>query len=649
MGSKEERIRELETLIRYHSDLYYNQHKPEITDAEYDALVDELLLLDPTNVILQDAGAIPSYGRKVKHDSLMGSLDKVTTVDEIVAWAGKYGIESGGQIAVTPKIDGLAVRLDYEDGKLVEAATRGDGNVGQDITDNIKEIRGIPKNVSGLIGKVEMRGEICIFKDDFEALKDSGLEFANPRNAASGSVMAKDPKVTGQRRLQLIVYDVLVDGVEFATEADKYTWMRANLKDFFVVEMARMSISQFGESAIAWEVRRINLEYEIDGLVAALNSIRDQQDAGWNGKRPRGKMAFKFRPEQKTAKVMAIDWQVGRTGRLTPVARIEPTLIAGSTVSNVTLHNYARLLELGLALGDAVLIEKAGDIIPQVVSKVKDGENRTTPYSAVICELCPSCGQPVKMDEKEVNLWCQNSNCPAKLEEKVYHWLKTLDVLGVGPATVVGLCKGKYVTDIADLYYLTPDKVRVVTGGERAAENALTAILSKNKVPLAVFLDGLGIDGLGTTTSKAIAKRGKNVEFIIHMADAAWPMDRQSRIEDLTSIEGIGVITAAKILDGLRGMLPTIERLRECIDILPVEENTGNLTGKKLVITGTLSKPRKEFEKIIELNGGEMQSSVSKTTDYLVVGEDAGSKLVKAKKLGVKVITEDELLNIIGT
>ena len=646
MGSKEERIRELETLIRYHSDLYYNQHRPEITDAEYDALVDELKVLDPTNMVLQDAGAIPSYGRKVEHGSLMGSLDKVTTVDEITRWAGKYGIKSDQQIAITPKIDGVAVRLNYEDGKLVEAATRGDGNIGQDVTDNVREIRGIPKNVPGLSGKVEVRGEICIFKDDFEALKDSGLEFANPRNAASGSLMAKDPKVTGQRRLQLIVYDVLVDGVEFATESDKYAWMVANLKDFFVVEMAKLEVSRFQEAAIAWEVRRINLQYEIDGLVVALNSVRDQQDAGWNGKRPRGKMAFKFKPEQKTAKVMTIDWQVGRTGRLTPVARIEPTLIAGSTVSNVTLHNYARLQELGLALGDVVLIEKAGDIIPQVVSKVKDGENRVTPYTAVICELCPSCGQPVELDEKEVNLWCQNTNCPAKLEARIEHWLKTLDVLGVGPATVAGLCKEKYITDIADLYYLTPDKVRVVTGGERAADNVLQSILGKNKVPLAVFLDGLGIDGLGTTTSKAIAKKYKTLEAVCgDIANNASVMTMQ----DLMEIEGIGGTTARKILDGLRDMLPTIDRLRECIDILPVEENTGNLTGKKLVITGTLSKPRKEFEKIIELNGGELQSSVSKTTNYLVVGEDAGSKLDKAKKLGVKVITEDELLNIIGT
>jgi DNA ligase (NAD+) len=371
-----DRIAELEGLIRYHADLYYNRSAPEITDAEYDSLVDELKRIDPDNAVLKEVGATLSYGRKVKHSSLMGSLDKEISAADVETWYEKYSQNTKGYngIVVTPKIDGLAVRLNYKDGVLVEAATRGNGTEGQDVTDNIKAISSISKQIPTLHGlDVEVRGEIYMKRSVFyDLLSEAGLAggraLANPRNAASGFLMAKDPKVTASRSLSLLVYDVIITKGKlkpiWATEREKRAWMAVNLDSLELVEMQYLAISDFSSLAISWEIRRPKLDYEIDGLVVSLDSLADQDIAGWNGKCPKGKVAYKFKPEQKTAKVLNIDWQVGRTGRLTPMARIEPTLVAGSKISNITLHNKARVVDLDIAEGDEVLIEKAGDIIP---------------------------------------------------------------------------------------------------------------------------------------------------------------------------------------------------------------------------------------------------------------------------------------------
>ena len=624
------RVEELENLVRYHADLYYNQNKPELTDAEYDALVDELRTLDPANVVLTEVGSTPSYGRKVAHSEPMGSLEKETTYDGVTVWQNQHSYPQS-KIAVTPKIDGASLRLNYKDGKLIEAASRGNGTIGQDVTDNIRAIASIPKYIPGFTG--EVRGEIYMKKSVFEKLQENGEKvLANPRNAASGSLMAKDPAVTAKRNLDLLVYDVR--GVSsFGTESEKRAWMAIQLPGFELVEMQVCSISEFHSVALSWEVRRPNLDYEIDGLVVALDSISEQEEAGFNGLNPKGKVAYKFKPEQKTAKVLYIDWQVGRTGRLTPMARIEPTLVAGSTISNITLHNAANIRSMNVSMSDEVLIEKAGDIIPQVVRVVNKGSTSKN----VFPQACPACGGAVEDDG--TNMWCKNSMCPAQLERRILHYIKTLEVMGVGSGIVTGLCRAGYVKDTPDLYSVTLDQVRAVTGGETAAMNVTNAILSKNEIPLAVFLDSLGIDGLGTSTSKDVAKKFKTLKAVMDLSDAPGGTVK------LTSMEGIGVTTAEKIIQGLRAMGSTVDKLSKIIEIMDVVEASGNLNGKSFCLTGAMSKPRKDIEKAIEAAGGEVRSSVGRGLTYLVQA-DAGStssKSEKAKKLGTVILGEAEL------
>lgn len=643
-------MQELAEKVKYHSDLYYNKAEPEVSDAEFDAMVSELREmvadakkagdenLEEAEEALAGVGSVPSYGKKVKHSQVMGSLDKETESEKIVEWARKHSAK-GVALVIGPKIDGTSLRLNYETGKMKEAATRGDGAVGQDVTDNVVQIKSISKTLKSGV-TVEVRGEVYMKKSTYKRLAESGERlFANPRNAAAGSLMAKDPEVTGRRDLDFFVHDVIVKGKVFKTEQEKARWMKDNMPELIPVPVTEVDPELFEGVAAEWEKDRPTLDFEIDGLVAALESIEDQEEAGWNGKRPRGKMAFKFAPEQKFARVVGIDWQVGRTGKLTPMCRIEPTLIAGSTVSNITLHNAAMLTEKDVVTGDTVLIEKAGDIIPQVV-RVVCRNNRpvvhsSSPKAKSYPTTCPSCGAPVEEDERGVNLWCKGVMCPAKLEGRVLHYIKSLDILGVGDGIVSGLCQAGYVKDVPDLYYMTMEQVKEVTGGTRAAEKVIKAILEKSTISLATFLDSLGIDGLGTTTSKLVAKKFKTLKQVMFTQN---PLVFQS-------IEGIGDLTAKKIIDGLNAMAPMIEKLLKAIDVEDVKDTQGKLTGKSFCLTGAMSKPRKDIEKAVELEGGECKSSVGKGLDYLVQADEnsTSSKSEKAKKCGTKVISENML------
>jgi len=631
-----ERITELEGMVRYHSDLYYNQNTPAVSDAEFDALVDELKALDPTNEVLQEAGVLPSYGRKVKHASMMGSLEKSTTDEQVREWFEKYAALPY-ELGISPKMDGLSLRMNYEDGKIVEAATRGDGETGQDVTDNVRVMSSIPNMIENFTG--EVRGEVYMRKSVWERIGG----FANPRNAASGSLMAKDPQVTAERNLSFMAFDVITDE-EFATVADKSSYMRKTLVGMDVVAFEVVNIDEVKDKVTEWEMERPNLDYCIDGMVLELNVIEQQEDAGWTGKRPKGKLAFKFPPEQKVAKVEKVDWQVGRTGRLTPVARIHPTYLDGSTISNVTLHNYGRVADLEIKLGCDVLIEKAGDIIPQVV-RVTDSSD--CPEAVKAPDSCPSCDHPTEMDEvevieggkkviKNINLWCHNPVCPARLEGRLLHWLKSLEVLGIGSGIVHGLCVAGKVNDVPDLYSLEHGDIRMVTGGDRAAEKVMLAVLEKNEVPLWQFLAGLGIDGLGRTTSKAVSKQFKSLEAV-----------RSSVEAELELIDGIGSIMADSIVKGLVSLSGTIDKLVSVLDVQEVEEASGALVGKTFCMTGSLPSgtKRNEMGKRIEAVGGEFKSSVGKGLNYLVIADPAStsSKAEKARKLGVELISEEQL------
>ena len=622
-----DRVKELVSLIQYHSNLYYNNAPKSdidpITDFEFDKLVKELESLGGS---VEFVGA-PSYGKKVTHSQRMGSLDKDTDPAKISNWAVKY---TTGKLVLTPKIDGLAVTLKYENGKLIAAATRGDGLIGQDVFDNVKFIDSIPKTIKYKI-PIEVRGEILMYKSVFNKHIESGVDgLANPRNAASGSLMAKDPQITKDRKLSFICYDVIHPG--FETEMQKLTWIKDILPEFTCIQFQEIEVFEFNDLQVKWSAMRSSLDYEIDGMVVALNSIRDQEEAGWSTKCPRGKMAFKFPAEQKQARIKSISWQVGRTGRLTPVTYIDPVSLGGSTIGKMTLHNASMLKELDLAVNDTVLIEKAGDIIPQVVRVLTRPVDRIKNSFPTVC---PECGGHVDWDEREVSLWCYNKNCPARFIESVIHYITALDIIGVGEGIISGLCEVGLVKKFSDLYDLTLEQIKTVTGGDRSSEKVFQAIHSKKNIPIDVFLDSLGIDGLGTTTSKVVTKKFKTMEEV-----------RNIKIGELQSIDGIGELTETKIIDGLKAMSSTIDELIKKVNVVSVMETQGKLKGKSFCLTGAMSKPRKELEKLIIEAGGDVESGVKSGLTYLVQADPASesSKSLKALKLGVKIISEEELM-----
>jgi DNA ligase (NAD+) len=632
-----DRIQELAELIRYHSELYYSG-KPELSDAEFDALIEEMKQLDPQNVVLLEVGAKLTKSedggfKKTKHASVMGSLDKSKSIPEIQAW---YDANAQGKtIILTPKIDGCSLRLNYENGRLVQAATRGDGEEGQDVTANVNAIKSIPKHFGNTFSG-EIRGEIYMRRSVWEKM-GSG---SNPRNCATGSLLQHDPEITASRNLDFYAYDVIMPVPNmFNTEEAKLNFLAGLMGIAVVPRFVFPCIdAPLRAALVEWEnITRSRLDYDIDGMVLAVNDIDTQEAAGWSGKCPKGKLAFKFKPEQKVAEILKVQWFVGRTGRVTPVAVISPTRLAGTTVTNVTLHNYAAVLELGIDIGDKVLVEKAGDIIPQVV-RVTEKTQATHPQEVVPAD-CPVCQIALVADKDKVNLWCQNPDCSAKLERRILHFLESINVMGIGPGIVEKMCRMGMVGELSDLYYLNQKELAGLLGGERMAEKVYKAIMEKNELDLAVFLDSLGIDGLGTTTSKLVAKHFKTLEAV-----------RKATESEFLVLSGIASLTANKIVEGLVTMSPTIEKLLMCIDVRPVEDKTGPLTGKSFCITGALGKPRKDVEADIAAAGGDVKSSVGKGLTYLIQADasSTSAKSEKAKKLGTLVIDEATLYAMIG-
>lgn len=641
-------IEELADLIRYHSDKYFND-EAEITDAEFDQLVKEMKEADPEHPVLAEVGATPSYGKKIAHDKIMGSLNKISydneeedTIRELYKWTQE---KSGptGVLVVAPKMDGLAVRLVYNDGNFIQAATRGDGTIGQDVTDNVREIKSIPQKIS-YKGFLEVRGEIymkrSVFQKFCEKMISEGAKKlpANPRNAASGILNQKDPKETGKQPLHFYGYSV--DALE--TFGDSEVTVSNNFEtlvpelEYVPVQAITNNYDELLSTIKAWESKRESLDYQIDGLVFSVNDLNLQKKMGYKGKYPVGKVAFKFRPEQKTTTLLDITWQLGRTGRLTPVAQLEPVELAGTTVDSPTLHNYAQVIAKGICIDDELLIEKAGEIIPQVVRVVKEGsvKGEDRKHKSVINypEVCPSCYEPTELDNNKVNVWCTNPACPGQAEHRMTHFLKTIEVDGVGPGIVNKLLENGVVSSIPDLFNLKASEIAKLEGmGNSSANNVVDAINARRKIPLAVFLDALGIHGLGTSTSKAIAKEFKNIEEVMEI-------DYVCFIE----LEGIAEKTAKSIRNGLDRLEKMIDDIKAAgVEIVPVEEITGGLSGKSFCITGTLSVGRKEMAKLIESKGGVVKSSVSKGLDYLVAGDDVGkSKTDKAAKYGTEVIDE---------
>jgi len=643
--------------VRRHNELYFVDNKPEITDQQFDDLVEQLRGLDPDNPVLVEVGNAPRYGAKVSHSSRMGSLKKVhNSMDELEEWLVRVRKAAGGEttIMVSPKIDGVAIRLTYKNGKLIEAATRGDGMVGQDVTANVWHVESIPNNLLAFSG--ELRGEVLMRVSTFKKQLEAGLGFANPRNAAAGALAQKDPSAAAERCLDFFCYDVRSEDGSVLSEREKVNFVEGDI-EYVPSEFVRSDDENGIKYLLGrWQSAREGklLDYWIDGVVFAVVDSAIQEEMGWTSNRPNGKIAYKFRAERAETKIVDFQWQVGRTGKLTPVVRIESTLLAGSTISMASCSTFGNLEKKNFGIGDTVVIEKAGDIIPQIV-EVKTRANGRKMFSRELVnfpEICPVCGKPTELDKDGVNLWCNNQLCEARALERLQHYLKRVGVKGIGPQAVAVMYKELGVRTLVDLYNVKPERLAKCEGfGKQSAKLAVDAIKNVSEVSLSVFLSSLGIPQLGRTNSETIAKHFKNVPLLLKNVRC----DPDREIEALSGLDGIGEGSATEIVSGLFDQFETIQALVvDCLTVSDYEEpQTGNgpLSGMMFCLTGKFGVPKSELEKLIVGAGGQTASSVKKGVTHLVQADPSSqsSKTKKATKLGIEIIDEGALRQLAGS
>jgi DNA ligase (NAD+) len=657
------RILQLRELIRHHNRLYYLEDTPEISDAEYDALYKELEALEAEYPELvtadsptQRVGAEPlEEFEQVRHDVPMLSLQNARKLEDLYEWDARVRRllpeeeESQLRYVTELKIDGLAVSLLYEEGRYVRGATRGNGTVGENVTANLRTVRAIPQKLSGDYPELlEVRGEVYIPLDKFEEFNDGQQAkgknpFANPRNLAAGSVRQLDPRITAQRPLNIFCYGVGKGGERYeshsaALEALKSYGLRVS--PYKVYEEVETVIKE----CAYWVNERGSLGYQIDGVVVKVDS-RDQQSAlGSVAKAPRWAIAYKFEPLAARTRLNEIIVNVGRTGALAPQALLEPVNVGGVTISRATLHNEDYIKEKDIRIGDVVVVERAGDVIPQVARPLT--EKRTgDEHLFVMPKECPVCGEPVVRPEGESITRCVNARCPAQALEHIIHWSSkdAMDIEGLGEKVATKLFDLGLIRDVADVYDLESEQLELLEGfAKKSAANLVWAIQRSKEQPFSRVLYGLGIRHVGSVTARLIAERFDGDELL-----------SGASVEQLAEIEGIGNVVARAVVDYF-----TLEDNRHLAKRLMAaglnfrravkESATGPLVGKKVALTGTLSRPRSYFVGRMKEAGGTFVSSVSRNTDYVLAGEGAGSKLEKARALGVKVLDEaafEELLS----
>jgi DNA ligase (NAD+) len=664
------RAAELRRLLEHHNHRYYVLDEPEVSDADYDALLDELRALEREHPELctddsptQRVGGKPlEKFAQVEHAQPMLSLANARNEDELRAWEKrarnllkKKGIEEARIDYVTePKIDGLAISLTYENGILVRGATRGDGRIGEDVTQNLKTIGAIPLRIEDAPALVEVRGEIYLPIKAFAELNERRAQageptFANPRNSAAGSIRQLDPQIAASRPLSIWCYGLgATRGLELAAHSEAIAWLREH---GFKVN-PEVAVHEEIESVVAacreWEGRRDRLDFEIDGVVVKIDQNDLQAELGVVGREPRWSIAWKFPPNTATTKLISIDWNVGRTGHLVPFARLEPVQVSGVTVKLATLHNEEDLARKDVRPGDEVVVMRAGDVIPQVVSPVIQrrprGLRRPKPPAK-----CPSCGTATVKPEGGVWTICPNrTGCPGQGFQAVKHFISrgAMDIEGLGEERALDFLNRGLIRDVADIYDLTVEKVEAVERfARKSAENLIDAIDASRGRPFGRVLFGLGIPGIGWVNAHALAEHFGDIDSLI----AAEP-------EEIEGVEGIGPVLAAQIAETLRDerTLDLIERLKGAGLQFKGEKRAGPkegpLSGKTLVLTGTLpSLSREEATELIQEAGGKVTGTVSGKTDYLVAGEDPGSKLSRAEQLGVEVIDEAGLRDLVAT
>ena len=649
-----ERIKKLRELIEYHSNAYYNLDAPEIEDDEYDALMRELRGLEEQYPELKDensptvrvGGLASEKFASVEHTVAMQSLRDVFDRSEVEQFCADF---PGAEFVVEKKIDGLSVSLEYTNGVLTRGSTRGDGHVGEDITENLMTIASIPHRIQTDAAFLEVRGEVYMPRRTFAALNQAQEEndlktFKNPRNAAAGSLRQKDASITAARGLDIFVFNVQqAEGIAFETHSRSLEYLAAC---GFPVSPGYTVASDYHDVAAAIEKigsQRGSLEYDIDGAVVKVNSLRLRQSAGVTSKFPKWAVAFKYPPEQKETILRDVEVTVGRTGVLTPTGVFDPVLLAGTSVSRASLHNQDYITQKDIRIGDTVVLRKAGEIIPEVVSVAVHGGGE--PY--LLPEVCPSCGEKVFRLEDEAALRCLNPDCPAQLLRNIIHFASrdAMDIEGMGPAVIEQLISAGKIKSPADIYELTEDDIASLERmGKKSAQNLISAIQRSKSNDLYRLIFALGIRHIGESASRLLAERFGSMQALTETPAGSF-----------AAIDGFGEIMAESVADffSTSHAKELVKRLAGYgVNMEAVGGESRNasdrLEGLTFVITGTLNgMTRDEAKALIAANGGKTSGSVSKKTSYLLAGENPGSKLTKAEELGVKVISLDELKRMI--
>lgn len=652
------RVAELTKELEYHNDLYYNRDEPEISDYEYDKLLRELEQLEsefpqlksplsPTNRVGGNAGEKFS---PVIHTVPMESLHDSFSHSELIEFDSRVRqTVPEVKYVVEPKFDGLSVSCEYENGVFVRGSTRGDGTTGEDVTDNLMTIRSLPKRIPNAPEFLEVRGEVYMSYASFEELTKRQEEneektFKNPRNAAAGSLRQKNSKITASRNLDIFIFNIQqIRGAELTSHLQSLNYLTelgfptAFYNVYDNIDDVIEEIERIGNM-------RGKLDYAIDGAVVKVDSFETRQLLGSTAKYPRWAEAYKYPPEEKPTKLLNIEIQVGRTGVLTPVGNFEPVQLAGTTVSRATLHNKDFIEEKGICIGDTVIIRKAGEIIPEVLS-VKEHSDNAVRYE--FPTTCPSCGSPVTSDEGEAAVRCTNTDCPAQLMRHLIHFVSrdAMDIDGMGPAVLEQLIKAELIKSPADLYRLTPEQISALDRkAEKSAANLISSIEKSKSNDLYRLVYALGIRNIGLKAAKIICENFETIEEIMNAG-----------AEDFEKIDGFGSIMAKSLesyfsLDSTKQLISELKDLGLQMTPTAPKKTGGIFEGKTFVLTGTLpTMTRSEASKLIEQQGGKTSSSVSKKTSFVLAGEEAGSKLTKAQSLGITILSEEQFLEMLNS
>lgn len=655
MQEIEKKINDLRATLRYHSDRYYNDDSPEIEDYEYDMLMRELKALEeqypqfdtPDSPTKRVGGKADNSFDSVAHTVRMESLQDAFSKEEIFDFDKRVSsVVDDAKFVVEPKIDGLSVSLEYVDGVFYRGSTRGDGNVGEDVSGNLRVIHNVPLKLNKAIPYIEVRGEVYMPKKSFDKVVDRQLlnnekPFKNPRNAAAGSLRQKDSAVTATRGLDIFIFNVQqVEGVELTSHKESLDFLKElgfNTVPFY--NIVDNIDDAFGEIEKIGEMRG-DLEFDIDGAVIKVDDFADREQLGSTSKFPKWAVAFKYPPEEKQTRLVDIEIAVGRTGVLTPTAVLDPVHLAGTTVSRATLHNQDFINEKGINIGDTVTVRKAGDIIPEVLCVNEKGSVGTFVFPTV----CPSCGEHVVREDDEAAIRCINPECPAQLLRNLIHFCSrdAMDIEGLGPSIIETFVDNGMITRVTDIYHLDKEEIAKLDGfKETSANNIITSVENSKDNDLGKLIFALGIRHIGAKAGKILSDTFKDMDSILNASK-----------DDILAIDGFGEIMAESVFDffqteSARQLVEELKSVGVNMQSKTVIEDT-RFEGMTFVLTGTLpTLKRSEASKIIESFGGKTSSSVSKKTSYVLSGEASGSKLDKANQLGIPVIDEEEFMDMI--